>query len=168
MKALTLTQPYATLIAIGAKQIETRSWSTAYRGPLAIHAAQGLGPVGGKRGLCELCCFDETFYWALRDYITTFHGSPLEPADTLPRGAVVAVCRLVDSTKLTTQHGKAYRWNEPTQSWALVPEPEASFGDYSEGRYGFLLADIRPLPEPIPAKGALGLWDWQSPEGTGW
>jgi hypothetical protein len=41
MKALTLTQPWATLVAIGAKTIETRSWPTSYRGPLAIHAAKG-------------------------------------------------------------------------------------------------------------------------------
>ena len=42
MKVLTLTQPWATLVAIGAKRIETRSWSTKYRGPLAIHAAKGF------------------------------------------------------------------------------------------------------------------------------
>lgn len=38
MKAITLMQPWATLVAIGAKRLETRSWSTNYRGPLAIHA----------------------------------------------------------------------------------------------------------------------------------
>ena len=42
MKALSITQPWATLIAIGAKTIETRSWSTLYRGDLAIHAAKGF------------------------------------------------------------------------------------------------------------------------------
>jgi hypothetical protein len=43
MKGLTLTQPWATLVAIGAKRIETRSWPTRYRGLLAIHAGAGLG-----------------------------------------------------------------------------------------------------------------------------
>ncbi len=42
MKTLTLTQPWAQLIAIGAKRIETRSWGTKYRGPIAIHAAKGF------------------------------------------------------------------------------------------------------------------------------
>ena len=42
MKALTLTQPWASLVALGHKQIETRSWATRYRGPLAIHAAKGF------------------------------------------------------------------------------------------------------------------------------
>lgn len=43
MNALTLMQPWATLVAIGAKRIETRSWATRYRGPSAIHAARTDG-----------------------------------------------------------------------------------------------------------------------------
>lgn len=31
MSILIFTQPWATLVAIGAKRIETRSWSTTYR-----------------------------------------------------------------------------------------------------------------------------------------
>ena len=42
MKALSLTQPWASLVALGHKQVETRSWRTAYRGRLAIHAAEGF------------------------------------------------------------------------------------------------------------------------------
>ena len=38
MKALTIQQPWASVITMGVKTIETRSWSTKYRGPLAIHA----------------------------------------------------------------------------------------------------------------------------------
>jgi activating signal cointegrator 1 len=161
MKAITLTQPWATLIAIGAKMIETRGWSTAHRGRLAIHAGQGLGPVGGKAGLLDLCC-EEPFLSVLHK---AGYTACAYAGRELPRGSIVAVCRLVDSASLTTQNGKAYRWNEPTLSWVRVPELEASFGDYSEGRYGFVLADVRALPEPIPAKGALQLWDWQPPEG---
>lgn len=41
MKALTLTQPWATLVAIGAKCIETRGWSTDYRGPGTVAAVGG-------------------------------------------------------------------------------------------------------------------------------
>ena len=39
MKALSLRQPWASLIADGRKTIETRTWRTRYRGPLAIHAS---------------------------------------------------------------------------------------------------------------------------------
>lgn len=38
MKAITILQPYASLIVAGAKQYETRSWDTPYRGIIAIHA----------------------------------------------------------------------------------------------------------------------------------
>lgn len=41
MKALTISQPFAELIACGEKWVENRTWGTAYRGPLAIHAGVG-------------------------------------------------------------------------------------------------------------------------------
>ena len=40
MKAISLWQPWASLMAYGFKTIETRSWATLYRGPLLIHAAK--------------------------------------------------------------------------------------------------------------------------------
>lgn len=39
MKALSVRQPWASLIAWGDKTVEHRSWSTAHRGPLLIHAS---------------------------------------------------------------------------------------------------------------------------------
>lgn len=45
MKALSLKQPWAGMIARGQKTIETRTWSTSYRGPLAIHASQPDGCI---------------------------------------------------------------------------------------------------------------------------
>ena len=51
MKALTVSQPFASLIANGEKWIENRTWGTPYRGRLAIHAGKGtqyvdLGELG--------------------------------------------------------------------------------------------------------------------------
>lgn len=40
MKAISLWQPWASLIAAGVKSIETRGWPTNYRGQIAIHAAK--------------------------------------------------------------------------------------------------------------------------------
>lgn len=40
MKTISLWQPWAMLIVLGVKQYETRSWSTSYRGRIAIHAAK--------------------------------------------------------------------------------------------------------------------------------
>ena len=162
MKAITLTQPWATLVAIGAKCIETRSWSTPYRGPLAIHAAAGLGPVGGLRGLQRLCDRVEfaNALWAggIRK------GPPPDDAwaDRLPFGAIIAVCDLVDCVAIV------HRWQEQLiqqrdNRWFVSPpitSPEYAFGDYTPGRYAWLLDTVQPLPEPIPAKGQLGLWEW--------
>lgn len=41
MKAITISQPYASLIASGEKWVENRTWATRYRGLLAIHAGKG-------------------------------------------------------------------------------------------------------------------------------
>lgn len=164
MKVLTLTQPWATLVAIGAKRIETRSWETLYRGPLAIHAAKGLGSVGGKVGLMNLC--------RTEPFRSVLVGAGYLGTPALPLGAIVAVCTLIDC--VPTQHpGIA---NEPGKPWFTgarkgvgqhyyeVPPPldsnEYAFGDYSAGRFAWLLADVRLLPEPIPAKGALSLWEY--------
>lgn len=157
MKALTLTEPYATLVAIGAKQIETRSWTTAYRGRIAIHAGKGLGPVGGKRGLMELCR-QEPFRSVLLS--AGFLGTP-----ALPLGCIVATARIVETGSLMRDRSHSYIWNKAIDAWSAVSEQEAAFGDYTQGRWGFRLADVRPLAEPIPARGALGLWDWAPPEG---
>lgn len=76
MKALTLYQPWAQLVADGRKRIETRSWGTLYRGLLAIHAARG----GLDTALAAKAGYD---------------------AGTLPRGAVVAVAELRDVVMMT-------------------------------------------------------------------
>lgn len=76
--ALSLTQPWASAMALGLKRIETRSWSTSLRGPVAIHASKGF-PVAAKEfALCEAFPYFE-------------HGP-----DWFPRGAIVAVGILVD------------------------------------------------------------------------
>ena len=43
MKALSLLQPWASLVAIGAKLYETRTWRTPHRGEIAIHASRTMG-----------------------------------------------------------------------------------------------------------------------------
>ena len=48
MKVLSLTEPYATLIKLGKKKIETRSFKTTYRGELYIHASSTKIPKEWK------------------------------------------------------------------------------------------------------------------------
>ena len=150
MKALTLTQPWATLVAIGAKQFETRSWQTTYRGPLAIHAAAGLDPVGGIDGLRGMCAA-EPFRTALNDARIT--------ADELPRGAIVAVVYLALIYRVTNE-----RLDHPEprtmghRPGALPSEPERSFGNYADGRFVWQLTNVRQLAVPMPCRGMQGLW----------
>lgn len=151
MRGLTLTQPWAQLVAQGEKKIETRSWATTYRGRIAIHAGAGLGPVGGERGLVELCQ-QEPFQSVL-----AMHGAAwgnLVLRSQLPRGAIVAVARL--EMCLTTD---PLVFDGFTGAFGdRLTDQERAFGDYSPGRWGWILSDVRPLKQPIPWKGALGLW----------
>lgn len=137
--ALSLTQPWASLVACGEKRVETRSWPTKFRGLVAIHAAKGF-----PREARALCC-SHPFQGALQlaDVWTGENG-------TLPLGAIVAVARL------TT----CWRFEAEQHPWPQVQSGghERAFGDYTPGRYGFALADARRLPQPIPCRGALGFW----------
>jgi len=134
--ALTLRQPWCSLVALEAKRIETRSWRTSYRGWLAIHAAKTL--PAAERLLCE----QEPFRTALlRDTML----DPTRPlAAQLPRGCIIAVAWL-DSCL-------------PMETIEQPGELERSFGDYAPGRYAWYLSRVYRLEPPIPARGALGLW----------
>ncbi len=143
MRVLTLTQPWATLVAIGAKQIETRGWRTSYRGPLAIHAAKGF-PRWAKE-LAQEGLFREVL--------------DAETDSGLPTGVIVATA--------TLRHVGRIKYHLPTDQYEIedsglppISDTEVGFGDYTSGRYGWVLSGIVPLRYPIPAKGALGLWEF--------
>lgn len=147
MKALTLTQPWATLVALGQKTVETRSWSTDYRGPLAIHAAKGLGPVGGQRGLVEAvqCA---PFYRALGA------GRVADIVAALPLGAIVAVVELADVRPAWQVRVELLRrYNATTTELA-----ELAFGDYSDGRFAWIFGSVRLVDPAIPCSGARRAW----------
>ena len=148
MKALTILQPWASLIQIGAKRIETRSWTSTYRGPLAIHAGKGA-----TTDVIRLT-FTEPFKSVLRAAGYQFFS-------VLPRGALIATCQLVSviPTATLTERG-VYEWTDPDgrDYHYELTEQERAFGDYRPGRYAWLLADVQALPTPVPVRGSLGLW----------
>ncbi len=49
MRVITLKQPWATLVAMGIKNIEFRSWKTNYRGKILIHAGIGIDKQAMKK-----------------------------------------------------------------------------------------------------------------------
>lgn len=126
MKGLTLTQPWASLIASGHKRVETRVWRTNYRGPIAIHAAKGF-PADAQ-------------------YFASEERSFGRITGNVPLSAIVAVANL-----------NGCRFTEDVVS--QISDLERRLGNYSPGRYAFFLSDIRALPEPIPFRGALSLWN---------
>lgn len=92
-------------------------------------------------------------------------GSPLLDSDIesapLPLGAVVATCRLVDIVRIDWGWaGRVDRLHPelfPRRGWSIE---QRAFGDFSPGRYAWVLADVEPVDPPIPAKGRQGLWEW--------
>lgn len=162
MKALTLTPPWGTLVAIGAKRIETRAWSTNYRGPIAIHQAKLLNGlrlpneprVGTReleRRLAELCDRDP-FFAVLRPHLSGYTAA--ERASCLPRGRIVAVADLTEVLSTTD-----FTFMQPVA--ALY---EQDFGDFSNGRFAWLLERVTPLygtggDAGIECAGGRGLWD---------
>lgn len=137
MKALTLYQPCATLVAIGAKQIETRSWATSYRGPLAIHAGKKF-PVPAK----NLVYANKDFRSAL-----IVNGELID----IPLGSILAICQLLDCRLIVEGN--------------IPAGPEWSFGDYRIGRYMWILGDVEKVNPPIRARGFQRLWEWEGNHG---
>lgn len=157
---LSLSPPYGSLIALLLKKIETRGWATSHRGPLLIHQTAAPGPKGTTEAALWDLCLSEPFRSAL---------SKRSPA-TLPRGKIVALVELVDCvpTRADWKGDDDSPWVEVEllsgETLRVPPDvdsQERAFGDYSPGRYAWLLANVRPLPEPIPARGMPGLWRWE-------
>ena len=80
MKVLSLTEPYATLIKIGVKKIETRSWKTSYRGKLYIHASSTKIP---------------------KEYKNNKELMNLVNVNELNFGNIICSCNLVDCIEMT-------------------------------------------------------------------
>ena len=138
-----MTQPWASLVAVGENRIETRSWSTPHRGPLAIHAAKGF--PADARALC-----------ATRPFREALARGGYTDASELPRGAVIALVNVDDVIAFDRRTLADVR---ARSARGLLPPHEADFGDFSPGRYGWVLSDVRPLRVPVPARGMLGLWE---------
>ncbi len=118
MKVLTLWQPWATLIALGVKVHETRSWSTPYRGPLAIHAA--------KRPICRAGR-------QVIDYLTIHHHLEFSIPLEFDFGCIVATANLVDMY--------------PTDE-VETTDPDWASGDFTAGRFAWWLDDVRRCSVP--------------------
>ncbi len=133
-KALSLWQPWASLVALGEKCYETRHWNTSYRGLLAIHAAKRWTK-------------DEIQAWdSFR-----FSNNHIRHMDhPLPLGAVLCIVRLKNVV--------------PVESVRMfLSEKERLYGNYSNGRFAWELQVVEVFEQSIPAKGAQGFFNWTRP-----
>lgn len=130
MKVLSFLQPWAQLVVLGSKTIETRSWWCKPQQRIAVHASLGVKEL-------QRLFTAAYFYDALE--AAGFHHS-----GALPLGAIVGTVDVVNC--------------KPVED--LLPQDltdqERAFGDYSAGRFGWYLKNPVSFP-PIPLKGAQGL-----------
>jgi hypothetical protein len=163
MKAITVWQPWASLVAIGAKKYETRSWATSYRGPIAIHAATK------KPHLVAYPPVDV----AIRSAEVLGFPADIRTVDalcSLPRGCVIAIAELVECWKIVDRYYTVYpkvgdaRCIEASGKTGNVEGDEILFGNWTPGRYAWQLENVHQLVTPIEVKGHQRLWNWQPPE----
>jgi len=136
MDAITLWQPWATLTVTGEKRIETRSWNTNFRGRVAMHAAKS-----DHSGILLHIPMGELEYFQKAGVC----GMP-EP----PRGVIVGTIEIIDCRPIEQLYGSRYD----------TPK-ERAFGDWSKGRFGWILDAPMLFKTPIPASGKQGFWKWR-------
>lgn len=144
MKAITIWQPWAGMVAAGIKQNETRSWPTKYRGPIAIHAAQ-------KK-------MEETWPYIVSDEAKEVIYRRLNLPEVFyapkvfPTGCIVAMANLADCIKITPEY------------ISTLTSDELALGDYTIGRYAWVMTNVKKLDLTIPIRGRQGLWNWDDSE----
>ena len=173
MKAITLWQPWASLIADGTKTIETRSWappSSLLGQRIAIHAALFSG--SHIRGLVK------SFHPAGVVAVEELAGQPgrtilVRDPDRLmrvvadyPLGVVVATARLTGFGLVSARIGRSdeevYVKRYHHEGSGFVDVPVDPYGDFSPGRWLWFLEDVQRVDPPVPAKGRQGFWNWEA------
>ena len=161
MKAKTLYQPFASLIAEGFKTIETRSQPP----PLSL-IGQRIAIHAGKRPIH----IEEWSYEMRYDLSYKFEDSSRQAS--WPYGVVVATAVLQCAhIAIRPPSGRCFlgaSWlmdscairdggSGPFYHEEVEPDP---FGDFSEGRWLWFLRDVEKVVPPAPAKGSQGWWEW--------
>lgn len=84
MKALTIRQPWASLILCGGKDIENRDWQTSYRGIVAVHSSAKMSRVD-MEDACDV----------MQGFVPRFSRTRFQQ-DQFPTGAILGTVEIVD------------------------------------------------------------------------
>lgn len=155
MKAITIWQPWASLLACGAKKFETRSWATDYRGPIAIHAAKKdiYKTVSELPDFTTLAVLNDLYwFWNIQD------GAQKKMAGM--QGCVIATAELVGCYEVGENPFTLEPFVSNDNATAITGN-ELLFGNWQPGRYAWEFANMQMLEEPIPAKGRQRMWNWE-------
>lgn len=121
-----------------------------------IHAAK-------RKNVSELMHYHACWNWigAMRPIGWSWGKGHGHDIDELPFGALVATCTLIDcrptdSFTLAELHARRRPAGEFGDSYDWT---EHQMGNFELGRFGWVLADVKPLAAPIPFKGMQGLFD---------
>ena len=132
MKALTIQEPWASLLVDLYKKFETRDWKLNYRGEMAIHSGkQSVHIEDYPLGLEEL----------LDDLEIT------QDELKLTKQKIIAIATLKEIYLMTEEFIEQQ------------PYIERLTGVWEPGRYAWEFTNIKPLPQPILARGLPGLWE---------
>ncbi len=146
MKALSIWQPRASLIVMGKKQCETRSWPIQHRGKILIHASKKFSE--GQKFFYEI---DD-----LEPFAKDLKG--LDPAKTL--GCLIGMVDVIDCIATIRTRFKMRGNPELNKDKELlISINELQYGDYTPNRFAFVLENPVQFPEPIPCRGFQGMFN---------
>lgn len=151
MKALSLWQPYATLISLGLKAVETRGWRMDYRGPLVICSTTGKSR--GERAVYDWLRMKQHQNSDACRIMRALASAGIESLKDLPLGKALCVVEVVDC--LPTGMALNAPW---------LTKDERAFGDYSPGRYAILTVNCKRFVEPFSIRGKQKLFDIELPD----
>ena len=156
MKAISIKQPWASLIAHGIKDIENRTWKTNFRGRVFIHASGKWVPKPEKFGNHGPIYTDEQWEQIIEDYPNNLSSvlNPKRKYHKLPLSAIIGEVDIVDCV---VNHSSI--WAEKTFMYECDDTGEKPIG---KPIYNWVLANPVLYEKPIlNVKGKLSFWEFE-------
>lgn len=142
MKAISIWEPFATMVVKGFKVFETRTWP----------APKSL--IGQRIGIASTKSIrpEQRAYFQDEEFQTNYQRLELpERIEDLRHGYMLGTV-VLDSVELMTE-----------EFMDEVSNEEQSYGFWEEGNYAWRLVSPIEFSQPFVIRGAQGFWDWRNP-----